>query len=67
MGGRRLPNTVALRANPVADNIAVVRGRPKQLFRAGPRQQGIVPVIGIDTTNCGRGVGVFPVHFNVRR
>ncbi len=58
-------NTVALRANPVADNIARVRGATEPaLFRADSRQQGIVPVIGIDIDQLGgRGVGVFPVHF----
>ncbi len=57
-------NTVALRANPVADNIAVVRGDRTSSFSRHSRQQGIVPVIGIDIDQLGgRGVGVFPVHF----
>ncbi len=62
-------NTVApARPNPVADNIAGVRGDRTNSFRAGPRQRGIVPVIGIDIDQLGgRSVGVFQFISPVRR
>ena len=57
-------DVIALRANPVANNVAGMGRRTEPVARrAAPVQQIFVPAIAVDIDQLrGGGVGVFPVH-----
>ena len=57
-------DVIALRTNPVADNVAGVRRRTEPFARrAGPVQQRLIPAIAVDVDQLGGGgVGIFPVQ-----